>query len=329
MVKIGILSAAHMHAASYVAQIHAHPGAKLVGLWDADAQRLNQLAAQWECAPFTNVDALLDACDAVVICAENINHLPLTVAAARAKKPILCEKPLATTQADALLMVQTCQNENVPLMTAFPCRFSPAFGHLLSSVQNGDLGELLAVRGTNRGRCPGGWFIDKTLSGGGAVMDHTVHVADLLRVVTQSEAKTVFCESDNRLLHGDFDDTGFLSLTFENDVFATLDASWSRPKSFPTWGDVTLGVTGTNGVLELDMFGQESVWYDDKTSRVQYQNWGTSIDKGLVDAFVHAVQTGSPVPTTGVDGLRAVEIVAAAYESVATHQVALVVRAVV
>ena len=139
----------------------------------------------------------------------------------------------------------------------------------------------------------------------------------------------MFCEADNRLLHGDFDDTGFLSFTFETGVFATLDASWSRPKTFPTWGDVTLGVTGTKGVLELDMFAQESVLYDDATGRVAYQNWGTSIDKGLVDSFIHAVQTGEPVPITGVDGLRAVEIVAAAYESVRTHQAASVVRAVV
>lgn len=329
MVKIGILSAAHLHAASYVAQIHAHPDAQLVGLWDADASRAEKWAEQWGCSPFADVDALFDVCDAVAICSENINHRPLTEQAARAKKPVLCEKPLATTPNDALLMVQTCQAENVPLMTAFPCRFSPAFGHLLTVVKNGDLGEILAVRGTNRGRCPGGWFVDKALSGGGAVMDHTVHVADLLRVLTGSEAKTVFCEADNNLLHGNFDDTGFLSFTFENNVFATLDASWSRPKSFPTWGDVTLGVTGTNGVLELDMFAQESVLYDDKTGRVSYQNWGTSIDKGLVDAFIHSIQSGEPVPVTGVDGLRAVEIVAAAYESVRTHQVAPVVRATV
>ncbi len=329
MLKIGILSLAHMHGASYIAQIRANPNAQLVGIWDENAERREQWAKASGCAAYSDKNALLDACDAVVICAENIHHLPLTLDAARAKKAILCEKPLATTPTDALQMVQVCKSEGVPLMTAFPCRFSPAFGNLLQAVQNGELGEILGVRGTNRGRCPGGWFVDKTLSGGGAVMDHTVHVADLLRVLTGAEVKTVYCEADNRILHGDFDDTGFLSFTFENGVFATLDASWSRPKVFPTWGDVTLGVTGTKGVMELDMFAQESVLYDDLRGRITYEGWGTSTDKGLVDAFVHAVLSGAPVPITGVDGMRAVEIVTAAYESVRTHQVAPVVRAVV
>ena len=329
MLKIGIVSAAHLHAASYAQQINAHADAHLIGLWDANGERGEKWAKSWNCASFSDLDALFAACDAVVICAENIHHRALTEQAARAKKHVLCEKPLATTPADARAMVETCQNEGVLLMTAFPCRFSPAFVNLLQTLQSGQLGQILAVRGTNRGKCPGGWFVDKALSGGGAVMDHTVHVADLLRVLTESEVKTVYCESDNNILHGDFDDTGFLSFTFENGVFATLDASWSRPKNFPTWGDVTLGVTGTQGVLEMDMFAQESVFYDAGGGRISYQNWGSSIDAGLVDAFISAVQTGTAPPVSGTDGLRAVEIVAAAYESARTHTVVSVIRAAV
>jgi predicted dehydrogenase len=129
-------------------------------------------------------------------------------------------------------------------------------------------------------------------------MDHTVHVADLLRVLLESEPVTVFCEADNGILHGNFDDTGFLTITFENGVFATLDASWSRPKTFPTWGDVTLGVTGTRGVIELDMFAQEATHYDDARGRVRYVDWGSNIDAGLVAAWVRALASGQTVPVT-------------------------------
>jgi predicted dehydrogenase len=325
MVKIGILSAAHLHADSYVHQVAQLPNAHLVGLWDANADYRDKKAAEYGCPSVAEIDALLEASDAVVVCSENVRHRALTEAAARAKKPILCEKPLATTPDDARAMVEACKAAGVPLMTAFPCRFSPAFQNLLAAVRNGDLGDVLAVRGTNRGRCPGGWFIKKELSGGGAVMDHTVHVTDLLRVLLASECATVFCESDNRLLHGDFDDTGFLQLSFESGVFATLDASWSRPKTFPTWGDVTMGVVGTKGVMEMDMFAQESVLYDDKAGRVSYQGWGSNIDEGMVAAFVHLVETGDAGGlATGEDGLRAVEVVKAAYESARTHQVASV-----
>ena len=320
MVKLGILSAAHGHAGSYVAQVHALPNAELVGLWDSDAVRLADRSTAYGCEAFTEIAALLEKCDAVAVCAENIHHHALTLAAAAAGKPVICEKPLATTPDDARAMVDACDKAGVQLMTAFPCRFSPAFQELVATVQNGDIGDILAVRGTNQGKCPGGWFIDKALSGGGTVMDHTVHVTDLLRALLGSEVGSVFCEADNRLLHGDFDDMGFVALNFENGVFGTLDASWSRPKIFPTWGNVTLGVTGTKGVVEMDMFGQESVLYSDKRGSISYQNWGSSTDYGLVKAFVTSVETGSPVPVTGIDGLRAVEVVEAAYASAESHQ---------
>jgi predicted dehydrogenase len=327
MLKIGILSAAHLHADSYAAQIAAHPGAEIAGFWDADPERLARKSAEYGTTPYADPDTLLAACDAVIVCSENVHHKPLVERAVAARKPVLCEKPLATTPDDARAMVDACAAAGVPLFTAFPTRFSPAFQQLYRSVRNGDLGEILAVRGTNRGRCPGGWFIDKSLSGGGAVMDHTVHVTDLLRFLLKDEPVSVFCEADNGILHGDFDDTGFLSINFAGGVFATLDASWSRPKTFPTWGDVTLGLVGTRGVAELDMFAQESVLYDDARDRVSYQGWDSSIDAGLVAAFVRAVTTGAPGDiATGEDGLRAVEVVEAAYQSASTHKLAPVHR---
>lgn len=326
MVRIGILSVAHMHANSYAAAVNSLPDAELAGIWDDDAERLARSCAAYGTTPFSDPDALLAACDAVIVGSENIRHRALVERAAAAGRSILCEKPLATTPDDARAMVDACAQAGVPLMTAFPCRFSPAFERLRDSVRSGEIGDILAVRGTNRGRCPGGWFVDKALSGGGAVIDHTVHVTDLLRVLLGSEVQAVHCEADNRLLHGDFEDTGFLALTFENGVFATLDSSWSRPKTFPTWGDVTLGVTGTRGVIDIDLFGQEMTLYDDRNSRVAYEGWGSNIDQAMVAAFVRAVRAGEPVPVTGEDGLRTVEVVDAAYRSVATGQPAAVER---
>jgi predicted dehydrogenase len=325
MVKVGVLSTAHLHVDSYVAQLRGlSDEAELVGVWDDDATRRTSKAAEYGVPEFDDADALLEQADAVIVCSENAKHRPLVERAARAGRHVLCEKPLATTPDDARAMVDACHAADVQLMTAFPTRFSPTFGELVASVRRGDLGEILAVRGTNRGRCPGGWFTQKELSGGGAVMDHTVHVADLLRVLLESEPVTVFCEADNGILHGDFDDTGFLAITFENGVFATLDASWSRPQTFPTWGDVTLGVTGTKGVIELDMFAQEATHYDDARGRVRYVDWGSNIDAGLVAAWVRALASGQIVPVTGEDGLRAVEVVEAAYRSVETGQPAKV-----
>ena len=326
MTRIGLLSAAHLHVDAYAHHLTRLPGVEVSGLWDDDDARRAKKAAEYGVPEKPTVEALLDSCDAVVICSENVNHEPLTLAAARAGKHVLCEKPLATTPDRALAMVRACEDANVQLFTAFPCRFSPAFGQLKATVDAGELGEVLAVRATNQGVCPGGWFIEKELSGGGAVMDHTVHVTDLLRVLLADEVKDVFCESGNNLLHGDFDDTGVLTFTFEKSVFATLDASWSRPKIFPTWGNVTMAVIGTKGVIEMDMFAQESALYSDRAGRVAYQGWGSDIDRGLVGAFLAALRGEETRLATGIDGLRAVEVVDAAYRSAASHQPEAVVR---
>jgi UDP-N-acetylglucosamine 3-dehydrogenase len=327
-IKIGILSAAHMHAASYAAQIRAQSDrAELVGLWEADQAKGEAQAAAIGATPITDIDVLIKASDAIVICSENIRHKELVERAAAAQKPILCEKPLATNPADAKQMVDICEKAGAPLCTAFPCRFSVVFQELKARVEQGEIGEILGIRGTNQGMCPWGWFVDKNLSGGGAVTDHAVHVTDLLRFLLADEVKTVFCEADNNLLHSDFEDTGLLALNFERGVFATLDASWSRPKSFPTWGNVTMGVIGTEGGIEMDMFAQESILYSDKDNRVSYRGWGSDIDGGLVDAFLSLIETGNGKNiATGIDGLRAVEVVDAAYRSIATNQVANVMR---
>lgn len=328
MLKIGILSTAHMHADSYAAEVNDHPGAELVGLWDPDTARLAAKASQYSTTAFADKDALLAACDAVIVCSENIHHRALTESAAKAGKAVLCEKPLATTPDDARAMINACTEANVPLFTAFPCRFSPAFQTLKEAVHRGDLGDILAVRGTNRGKCPGGWFVDLPLSGGGAVMDHTVHVTDLLRVLLQSEVVRVFCEADNKMLPGDFDDTGIVTLEFESGAFATIDCSWSRPRqTFPTWGDVTMAVQGSKATVEMDMFAQSATLYSESSAKIGYVGYGSGIDTGLVAAFVHAVTTGEVIGiATGEDGLRAVEVVTAAYESARTHQAVSVKR---
>ncbi len=321
-VKIGMMSFAHMHAGSYAHSISAREDTELVGIADHDPDRTKAMAAQFNTRAFESYEALLSepGLQAVVVCCENVRHRELVELAAAAGKHVLCEKPLATTIADGEAMIAACKSAGVQLMTAFPCRYSPVMQRMKSVLDSGRAGQILAVRGTNRGRNPGGWFIEKEHSGGGATMDHTVHVTDLMRWMLQDEVKEVYAEISNGINHLGFDDIGFVSLTFEKGAFGTLDASWSRPKSFPTWGDVTLEVITENGTLSMDMFAQNLVLYSDKTNSVSWHNWGGDMDNGLVGGFAKAVAEGSPVPITGEDGLRAAEVALAAYRSAAIAQ---------
>ncbi|MDP9317358.1 MAG: Gfo/Idh/MocA family oxidoreductase, partial [Chloroflexota bacterium] len=194
--KIGILSAAHVHTSSYARALQQIPGVTLAGLWDDNVTHGQQRAEEYDTTFEADLDRFLEGCDAVVICSENVRHRELTVKAAEAGRHVLCEKPLATTTADARAMVEACQKAGVLLGTAFPVRQSGAVISLRDAVRNGVLGHVLMIRGTNRGTMPGGWFVDKSLSGGGAITDHTVHVVDAIRFVTGEEITSVYAQAD-------------------------------------------------------------------------------------------------------------------------------------
>ena len=315
--KIGVLSFAHMHAASYAAALRAHPGVDLVGVSDPDVGRGRQKAAAFGTQFFESESALLDQkLDGIVVTSENVHHRRLVEMAARAGvKAILCEKPLATTLQDAQAMIDVCRAAGVKLATAFPCRYSPAYQRLREQVSAGVIGDVLALRGTNHGKMPGGWFTDTALSGGGAVIDHTVHVADLNRHLLGRDAVEVYAEIGHGFYHQAWEDTGFLSIRYDGGVFATLDTSWSRPASYPTWGDVTLQVLGTLGVLELDMFKQSLASYGAQEQGT-WVNWGSDTDFGLISDFLK-LAFGQPAPllATGEDGLAALAVALAAYRS--------------
>ena len=316
VVKIGMLSFAHMHAYSYASCVNELPEAELVGIADHDPERGKKMAEQFKTKYFPSYQALLEAdVDAVIIGSENIRHKELTFMAAEAGKDILCEKPLATTVEDGQAMIDVCKKHNVKLMTAFPCRYSPSMVRVKESVDGGCIGDILAIKGTNQGRMPGGWFIELDKSGGGAVIDHTVHVTDLMRWVLRAEPVEVYAEISNNMHHEDYDDVGQLTIVFDNGVITSLNTSWSRPKSFPTWGDVTMAITGTNGVINMDMFAQNITHYSDETMRVNWLHWGSNIDYLMVKDFVSSVANDLPVSITGEDGLRAVEVALGAYKS--------------
>jgi len=314
MVNVGILSFAHMHAGSYAACLNSLPNANLLGIADDDEARGKDMAARFE-TQFMSRDDLVARVDAVIVTAENAKHAEWALPAAAAGKHVLCEKPIAADIADARRIIAACDDAGVKLGIAFPCRYIPPVRRLKALCDSGDLGPFLAAKGTNRGRMPGGWFAVKALSGGGAVLDHTVHVLDLMRWMLKAEVVEVYAEVD-RLMHDiESDDCGTLNMTFDNGVFATLDPSWSRPKTYPTWGDVTLQIVGAKGVAAVDAFGQKLDVYDDRRGATSWSYWGSNADLGLIADFIDAVENDRPFDITGSDGLRALEVAMAAYRS--------------
>jgi predicted dehydrogenase len=314
--RIGFLSVAHMHAYGYAPALAARQDAVISGVWDDDPTRATAFAVRFNTKTHADPNALLAESDAVVICSENKRHAEMIEWAARAGTHVLCEKPLVTTMDEADRVRKAADSSGIVVMTSFPCRYSPAFARLVARVTNGDIGEVKAICSTNHGMCPFGWFVEQDKSGGGAMMDHTVHVADLLRALLHSEPTEVYAQTGNNMYSQEWDDTAMLHIKFANGVFASLDASWSRPKGYKTWGDVKMNVVGEKGVIELDLFAQA---FDVYTDHHWLAGYGSGLDDLLIEDFITGIHAGK-APISVEDGIAASKIAIAGYESAKTGQ---------
>lgn len=324
--RIGILSFAHLHAEAYLQNVRAVPGVEMIGLADEDPQRGERYARQFNARLFDSYEALLAAKpDGVIICSENNKHRPLVELAAAARVNVLCEKPLATRIEDAQAIMAACRRAGVKLMTAFPMRFSVPLVQIKAQLDAGDLGPVYCFNATNQGELPKkhrAWFVDKELAGGGAVMDHLVHLTDIMRWYLGSEVVEVYAQT-NRILHAeqvDVETGGLLMLTFANGVFATVDCSWSKPPYYPTWGGLTFELVTGRGAVLVDAFRQNLTVYRHDLQRPMWAYWGSDMNQAMVDEFVAAIREEREPRVTGLDGYRAVEVALAAYESAASGQ---------
>lgn len=322
--RCAILSAAHVHTAAYAAALTELPDTELVALWDDDPVRGEATARQFGVQFVVDLDLLLarPTLNAVVITSENAHHRELCLAACRAGKHVLCEKPLALNALDAEAMIAAAERAGVVLATAFPMRHNLPARALKASLDAGTIGKVLAVRATNHGTLPPGWFLDPVLAGGGAVMDHTVHVADLLRWYLDDEPAAVYAETSHGLYDLPVEDAAFLTITFRSGVVVTLDPSWSRPPSFPIWGDLTMEIAGERGTVQLDAFNQKLVLSPKPGEHTRWLDWGADADAAMIADFAAAVREGRRPAADGRDGERALAVVLAAYESARGGQLA-------
>jgi predicted dehydrogenase len=323
MTRIGLLGVAHLHVDAYIGNLRA-AGAEVVGVTDADPVRGRQWAARHAVPWFDGPDALLAAgVDGVVVCSETSRHRPLVEAAAASGVAVLCEKPLATTVEDSAAVVEACRAAGVPLMTAFPMRFSPVMRDGVARARDGGLGRVLSAVGTNQGQLPmteRSWFVDPALSGGGALIDHVVHLADVLRWLLGADPVEVYAVA-NRILHGQVvgvETGGLVVLTFADGTYASIDSSWSRPERYPTWGGMALELVCERGVLSLDAFSQFLTVYGGREGDLAWPAWGSDPNQGLIDEFVAVCSGGTAPSVDGTDGHVATVVALAALESAGT-----------
>ena len=255
-----------------------------------------------------------DDVDAVDICSPNSMHAEMAIASARAGKHVLVEKPMATSLAEADAMIDAAEAAGVVLMTAHNVRFAPPYMVAAAAIADGLLGDVVGVRaafghGGPHGWAPdAAWFYDASVSGGGALIDLGIHVADLIRAVTGDEVDEVSALLRPAADYDGIDEAAQVAFRLRGGGLGTFHASWvARPGP-----DHQLSVFGSEGSLALER-GMPVVRRADGSKPELPEVAAVN----PYAAFADACATGTPPPVSGVDGREALAIVLAAYESAA------------
>ncbi|MGB4137775.1 MAG: Gfo/Idh/MocA family oxidoreductase [Microbacterium sp.] len=322
-VRLGMMSYAHVHAPMYLRHFAQMADVEMVGVYEPDPERAAEASA-FGIPVFDRAEDLFEAApDGIVVESENTRHREDVVAASALGVPILCEKPMAATGDDAAEMARICDERSTALMVAFPMRFSAPLLAVREAVRDGRLGRVIAAEGVNQGQLPKhrrNWFVDPALSGGGAVMDHTVHVADALRWILDDEVVEVYAQANDIVARGEVEveTSGIVSLRFGRGAIATVDCSWNRPKTYPAWGGLGIRLVGSGGTVDADAYARKITRYDDAAGRYSTVDCSDDAYGSMLRHFVQVVR-GDAAPTpAGRDGVKAAEIVDAAYRSIAS-----------
>lgn len=259
--------------------------------------------------------------DAVDILTPNASHAPIAIAAARAGKHVLVEKPMATTLAEAEAVVAAARDAGVILMPAMNQRFSPQYEAARDLLAGGRLGRLTLLRGLFSHAGPEGswgatsdWFWDPEQAGGGALIDLGIHMIDLLRWLSGLRVVEVMAMTATLEKPIVADDTAVVLLRFDSGALGFLQASWTAT----TRPEMGVTVQGERGVLQTGLAGAEpAVVYlrDDPTTPVSLPVAAASRYVGPCAYFVACIRDGQRPFIDGEEGRASLEVILAAYES--------------
>jgi predicted dehydrogenase len=334
-VGVALLGTAHTgHAWAYTRALQGLPGVELIGVHDPTPEHTRWLRHDFDVATAERAEDLLRApeVEAVVVCSANADHRRDVELAAAHGKHVLCEKPIASTLEDGLAMVAACDEAGVQLHVAFVSRFLPIVARAREAVRGGRIGELVGAFGGNRGRPPlppsyPDWITDPGRAGGGAMIDHSVHVSDVMRHVSGLEVVQVSAEAGTLLWDRDVEDVAVLMLRFANGAVGSIDPSWSVPDGNPWDYDFYLRLVGTEGSLAISDAAEAVDLVSARQNRpagTRRTSFAEDADRAMLAAFVASVRAGTVQEpcATGVDGVRALEIALAGYRSSTTGTVA-------
>ena len=296
-------------------------GGEAVAVMSADAERGKRFAEENGIArSYTRLEDILadPAVDAVYISTTNELHCPQTLAAAKAKKHVLCEKPLALTVADAKRMVEACREAGVVMGTNHHLRNAATHRAMREALKAGRIGKPVVARVFHAVYLPPhlqGWRIDRPEAGGGVVLDIAVHDADTLRFVLDDEPVEVTAlEQSAGLAKGGLEDGSMAVVRFRSGLLAQMHEAFTV-----RFAGTGFEVHGSEGSLVArDVMSQRQVGEvvlrteaGAETLPVEHEN----LYERALRRFHAAIRGEDQPAATGEDGVRSLALAVALQRS--------------
>jgi len=278
------------------------------------------LAARHGAAVASSFDELLERSDVVGVLTPTPTHHELVLRALAAGRDVVCEKPLARTPEQAWELVRAAEGSTGRLYPAHVVRFFPEYAALRDAVAAGRVGRPAVLRFSRTGSFPSWspWFADEALSGG-IVMDQMIHDLDVARWVAGEVVEVYATRTAPR---ADGQQSAHVTLTHADGAMSLVVGVWGPPHLTFRTG---FHVAGDGGVLRYDSAEAPGVRLDLAPVPPGGEPRPASVDGESpylteVREFARAFAGGPEPRVSAVDGAVAVELAAAALESVATGE---------
>ncbi|HTT88637.1 MAG TPA: Gfo/Idh/MocA family oxidoreductase [Acidimicrobiales bacterium] len=309
---------------TYAAALAGVPGAALVAVTDVDAERAAKFAAQHAVPDAGSLEQLLARPDVevVCVCVPSGQHAEIGLAAARAGRHVVCEKPIDISLAPARDLIDGARAAGVSLTVISQQRYNPGVQRAKALIDQGRLGRLVEVSASVawwRSQAyydSAGWRGTWALDGGGAFMNQGVHYADLVCwLCGPPEVLSATCAA---VAHDiDVEDVALALLRFGDGALGVLEATTC---AYPGYKCV-LRVSGTGGtvVLEDGALVSAELQDGDETATTGAMSGDVGalktpeLHRAQLADVVSAISTGRPPSVSGEDGYRALQFVLDVY----------------
>lgn len=344
---IGVGNIAETHLLAY----RKNPEVEVVAFCDINPTRLACMGEKYGVSKlYTDMHemfAQVPEIDAVSVCTWNSAHAPCTIAALKAGKHVLCEKPMALNAAEAQEMADTAKACGKLLMIGFVRRHGNDCRIVRQFVDSGYFGELYYAKATylRRNGNPGGWFGDRSRSGGGPLIDLGVHVIDLTRYIlgnprpvsvygatfTKLGNRPGICSRKNYRSSGagendicDVEDLATAMIRYDNGAVLSIEAAFALNLK---QDEGKIELFGTKGGAKLDpeleLYGEANGYMTDMTlSSVETALSFNGLFENEIDHYIDCINGRCSCIAPAEDGVTLMKILDAVYESARTgHEV--------